>query len=347
MQVFDEKYIIRQANIYDIDSIMIFIDNYWKNGHILSRDKHLFEYEFVFRDKVNMILAIERSKNSIEGIFGFIYCSNPLTSKKLDIWGSLWYVKDGNVPFLGVELAKKAYEITKCRMHIGSGANVNTTIPIRKMIFKDKVGKMKHYYYLNNMINDYKICVVNEKCCGSKIVCNYDSLISYSHINSFNEFRSCFSMKANNDIPYKDDWYINRRYFTYPYYKYIKYAIKYKDEVKAIIIMREVSAKNSKAIRIIDVLGDVSYFQFTHHFFEKLMIENNYEYVDFLCFGVPDELIKNAGFCECNDNTSIIIPNYFEPFVQKNIDIWVHYKFDGTRFFKGDCDQDRPNIVRL
>jgi hypothetical protein len=41
-----------------------------------------------------------------------------------------------------------------------------------------------------------------------------------------------------------------------------------------------------------------------------------------------------------------IIPNYFEPFVAENIDI---YFFSNTNekvyIFKGDGDQDRPNFI--
>lgn len=38
-----------------------------------------------------------------------------------------------------------------------------------------------------------------------------------------------------------------------------------------------------------------------------------------------------------------IIPTYFEPFVQKNIDIWFQSSEKGLCIFKADGDQDRPN----
>ena len=45
----------------------------------------------------------------------------------------------------------------------------------------------------------------------------------------------------------------------------------------------------------------------------------------------------------------MVVPNYFEPFVNKNIDISVGYrKYNNikgnVRIFKGDGDQDRPTI---
>ena len=43
----------------------------------------------------------------------------------------------------------------------------------------------------------------------------------------------------------------------------------------------------------------------------------------------------------------LVIPNYFEPFEQKNIDIKFAYKtaqsLPPVRLFKADGDQDRPS----
>ena len=46
------------------------------------------------------------------------------------------------------------------------------------------------------------------------------------------------------------------------------------------------------------------------------------------------------------DTDRPIIPNYFEPFVRQNVKFAISYK---ARFpyvaFKGDADQDRPNVL--
>ena len=48
---------------------------------------------------------------------------------------------------------------------------------------------------------------------------------------------------------------------------------------------------------------------------------------------------------EKTDDDMNIIPDYFSPFEQKNIDIWVDSsnRIDTCCFFKADGDQDRPN----
>ena len=102
MNKFDERYEIRLALYQDTEAIMAFIDAYWKKGHILAKDRELFEYEFVEGKNVHMVLAVERKTNSIQGIFGFSYCSH--CAGKRDLWGSLWKINEqhDNIPFLGV-----------------------------------------------------------------------------------------------------------------------------------------------------------------------------------------------------------------------------------------------------
>ena len=68
---YDEKYEIRLACIEDIDSIMIFINEYWKKGHLLGKNREMFMYEHSDETKVNFLLAIDRNNQSISGILGF------------------------------------------------------------------------------------------------------------------------------------------------------------------------------------------------------------------------------------------------------------------------------------
>ena len=63
---------------------------------------------------------------------------------------------------------------------------------------------------------------------------------------------------------------------------------------------------------------------------------------------MSEEVIKSSGFVEVpDDSDDIIIPNYFEPFLKKNIKIYffIDRSLEDSRIiiFKGDGDQDRPN----
>lgn len=337
---FDLRYDIRLANIKDIDMIMRFIGENWKKGHIMSVDKKLFEHEFLINGKVNFILAIDRKKKSLEGIFGFIPCS--LDKEKLDICGSFWKIKeDDNIPMLGLEMAKRVNLLTSCRMHIGNGANPNTTIPLRRMFFDDITGKMKHYYILNKDVEHFEIAKIAEK--KSK---NYEKSKEKISIKKadIKDVKN-FDFEAISSYPYKDAWYVKRRYFSYPYYKYDVYLIL-KEEKKALIVLRVQEYNNKKILRIIDYIGKRELFSLLGDFFANEMIKNNYEYTDFYEYGFEDEYIEKAGFILLEEGDKNIIPNYFEPFVQENIDIFVHHKYPNTLLFKGDGDQDRPNSPR-
>lgn len=346
MNKYDERYEIRLARRPDIDDIMRFINDHWREGHILSRDRNLFEYEFVDGDNVNFVLAIDRKTRSIEGIFGFMYCSKTADPARKDIWGSLWKVVEGrdNMPLLGVELARRVFALTGCRTHIGNGANPKTTVPLRRIFFGDKVAKMKHYYYLNTDMNDYRIALIKNKHntrLDGEGTGNETTLVEFPSID---EVKQHFDIESVDAIPYKDTWYINKRYFNHPYYRYTVYGLQDEDgKTGALMMTRTVECNGSKVLRIVDYIGNQRLFAGLGNTFEKLVKEKGYEYIDFYTHGFQEEYILNTGFKLRADDDPNIIPNYFEPFLRENVDIWVHYKLDGTLFFKADGDQDRPN----
>lgn len=72
------------------------------------------------------------------------------------------------------------------------------------------------------------------------------------------------------------------------------------------------------------------------------------EYVDFYNIGIKEISSTTSGFIKRDSTSEVIIPNYFEPFEKKNIDLGYAYKCDNNFnfcIFKGDSDQDRPNLI--
>ena len=64
--------------------------------------------------------------------------------------------------------------------------------------------------------------------------------------------------------------------------------------------------------------------------------------------GIPNSILKKSGFVSVYHIKNLVAPNYFEPFVKKNITLnFAILKKKNTKFylFRGDCDQDRPNII--
>ncbi len=340
---YDEIYDIRLASVSDIPMIMEFVNRYWKKGHVIGVNRELFEYEYVHGDEVDFILAIKKEKATLEAIFGFIRCTRKRSG---DIWGSMWMVNENgsNMSLLGIELSKRVYGLTGCSAYIGNGANPKTTVPIRKVYFRDKVARMKQFYWLNSNIGDYKIASINEPWIPEK---DEDAPVFHlKKFNTFTELNNEFDIDVVDGIPHKDTWYINHRYFQHPVYSYDIYGIDDGKKTRAIFMAREIAVNGSRVLRIVDYMGSHGMISGIYDALKSLVREHGYEYVDFFEYGIPDEYIKKAGFRNREDFDNII-PNYFEPFVQENIDIWVHYKKDGTTFFKGDGDQDRPNVIPL
>ena len=113
---YDDVYEIRLATIDDIDSIMRFIENNWKSGHILATNRSFFEYEFMEDNGVvNFILAIHKEKGTIESLSGILKANH--SNHKLDIWGAIWKTLDNNIAFVGMELVQRCQ---KCLEHVGS-----------------------------------------------------------------------------------------------------------------------------------------------------------------------------------------------------------------------------------
>lgn len=355
MNEFDEHYEIRKANKDDIDAIMKYIDEDWRKGHIMSVNKELFEYEFLEEDdSVNMVLAINRENGRIDGIMGYLCASN--CPDKKDIWGSIWKVRDGSISLLGVEIMRRMEEISGCRYHLGMGANPKTNIPLVRVMFKRTGAKLSHYYMLGSVSpEDMRIAKITNLPSPSALD-ETTSSNTYSFevrkITNPDDLKPLFATKACLDaVPYKDLWYINKRFFNHPISSYDVYGIFAKesgDEAAAYspvaaFVTRVQEANDSSVLRIVDYIGEESAITAAGPFIKKLLDDNNYEYADFYCFGIDDEHLKNGGFICLKDGDENIIPNYFKPFLQENIDIWVHYPVNGARFCKADGDQDRPN----
>ena len=349
MNRFDEQYDIRLARADEAAEIMGFLDKHWKRGHILSVNKELFNYEFLDKDEVTLHIIIAKNKvnHKICGMSGFLLCSDTEDTAKQDIWGSIWKVVNevGILPFLGIELIKRLKLIYPHRYNIGIGINKNTSAVIRKVAFKEFVAKMKHYYLLNETMledNSFKIAKISHKPIRECTDIKAEPVI-IKRIYNIEETASSF-VPDREAVPYKDLWYINKRFFLHPIREYMVYEItSSENEAGALIVLREENALKSKALRIVDYIGEQSLFLNLGIFLENLTKSENYEYIDLYTYGFEEKYIISAGFSERKDDDTNIIPNYFSPFTAENIDIYVRSPYENTVFMKADGDQDRPN----
>lgn len=340
MNSYDEKYEIRLARLEDISDIISFIDNNWRKNHILVRDKEVFFHEFVDGENVNFTLAFEKESKKIVGLMGFLYSAKD--EEKRDIWGSVWKVVDGCQGMLGIEILKRMESFAKCRYSLDLGSNPRTTIPILKTLFKRFTGKMDHFYRLGTKVCDRKISAITYfptcQCIEKRNSIKIRKVDRAEDLERLLETETC-----QEAIPYKDMWYMKRRYFEYPINKYDVFEILDAQTPKAAFVYRVQEYDGMKAVRIVDYIGEQLYFSYTGSFWENILDDVDIEYVDFYCLGFNKEFVENAGFTALKENDDNIIPNYFNPFVKENVDIWVYATTPNAVFCKADGDQDRPN----
>ncbi len=342
MNKYDEHFTFRLASTGDIDAIMTYLKKEWGEKHILANDKELFIYQYAGEgEQINFFLMLDKN-NSIKGANGFVQYSND--PERRYISNAITKVSSGlPLPMCGVEMLRRFFKATRARAYFDFATNPKTLLPIFKNIFHHDTGIMQQYYIINQSINNFNILKITGKCLSRKIV---ESDFKLVKINNINEIEKEFNFEKNYPrLPFKSKEYFNKRFFKHPVYTYQGYAIKRGEKCYGIIFTREVEVEGSSALRIVDFAGDITVLSKIGTEIEKIMTDNNYEYVDILTNGLPYDIIKQSGFIRREeDDTNVIIPTYFEPFIQKNINLYYESSNQNLIIFKADGDQDRPNF---
>ena len=328
---------LKIASKKEADIVVEFLKNHWRKDHILVLDRELFLYEF--QNENNLNIAIAKDGDEVVGIFGYIFY-NSLNLP--DMAGSLWKVKDGcKEPFLGLKLRDFAIKNIAHRFFAAPGTNLQTK-DIYKMLGMD-FEKLNHFFMINHDKKEYKIAKIPNSFKQKEIT---KTAFKVKELKTRDELNLFNFIKYKDILPYKDANYVEKRFINHPYYKYSIFLIE-KNESQTLFVTREVAFENSKALRVVDFYGDENLLQMSN-FLKDLIQKNSYEYVDFLNYGIDKRSLKDAGFHLLQEEKDVVIPNYFEPFLQENKDIY--FVKDKTnlpfRMCKADGDQDRPNRIK-
>ncbi len=326
---------IRRAIREDIPDIMSFMDKHWKPGNILAKDRNFFEWQFLDGDKVNMFLGVDGESGKIYGILGVIIYNQ---SDNPDVAGCTWQVIKSSNPILGLELQE--YMCGNLNVRYGCGAGLSEKSVRINELLGARITVMDHYYRLADR-TDYKIAIVHDKIIPKVDETDY----ALEQISSVEEMRQVVSdERLASCVLSKDYTYIERRYFNHPVYDYHIWKIVDRGgKSRSVLMTREEVMQDRKICKIVDYYGDPEDFIYITPAIDKLMRERGYEFTDIYSFGIPVDIYERAGFCRCSGNCTNIIPNYFHPFEQKNIDLkMIEYELPGLKLFRGDGDQDRP-----
>ena len=331
------------AKVSDADEIMKFIDREWKKGHLLSTNKDFFLYEYKNKDKLNFVISKNKS-NEINGILGFLKAS--LYPDSL-IWTTMWKVaKNSGSPMLGIDilnfLRKQGFKNV-----MSLGINFKTIGIYEYLGFH--VGVLDHYYIPNEKIKNFKISKFQNCNVSKKSILLVDNVYSFKKLKKINPFEYFDFDKYNLSVPFKDLNYFNHRYIQHPVYNYDLYGSFKGTELLSIVVVRVSSYQGSTCMRIVDFYGEEETLSCVTQNLVEEMYTGAHEYIDLYCLGLSAKILIKAGFIRREGNKDdVVIPNYFEPFVQENIPIryFTDSKdLENLRIFKADGDQDRPSYM--
>ena len=313
------------------NKILNFIKKNYKKNHILIKNSKVFNYYYKHKSKLTFIVS--EDKNSIKSIIGYIPLEKYNPKCKKILWIALWIGKK-NEPQSGLEsLSIFLNKFSKYDIFI-----LGLTEKAKNIfkIYGFKTGKLKHYYLLNKFKKKFKFIKNPKKI--KKVYINKNSLNAILITGKNTNYLKDFKHKSE-----KNSEYFKFKYLHSPFYNYQLYFLK-TEHLRGLIVLRAIK---KKIIRVIDFSGDEKIIQFLYPLFEKILKENNYEYIDFVNYGLKDKYLKKANFHLIKKPT--IIPNFFEPLVFANHNINFAYKKKlinkKVLIFKGDGDQERPNNI--
>lgn len=327
---------IRQAKYNDIPLIMQFIDEHWKKGHIMGNDRTMFEFQHVRNGEVFYIIAQDDEDKQIYGAMGYI----PMMEQEWPCMSTVMIrsLENPEKRMLGEEIARFFEKNMKCYNVFSVGVERRYAKAICSM--GGIVKRLDHYYRLGR-VKKFQIASIAHY---EQIKIKQDGAVLIPLETADDFVQKVDLNEIYKDYPRRSPAYIKHRYYEHPYFEYKIWGILYNREVKSAIVMREEEWMGARVLRIVDFFGRDSDLSYVGKEFDRLLQIGEYEYIDFYCYGIEDKILENAGFTKRSETDSNIIPNYFDPFVQENVEIYFYTWFlQGIHVYRGFGDQDRPN----
>lgn len=326
---------IRYLKKTEIDDLQKFIDSNYSKDHILSKNKKIIFFYYNYKKKKKLDFLGYFENNKLLGIAGIIKLNNWDHNLSKNYYLSLLVKNKSLTKEITFSFFNFIFKKIKPDLFACSGFNKNI-----KKIYK-KIGKIKkfsHFYIYNTKIKkglskNLKKIIIKDK------LKNHN--IKIEETNTLNE------IPYSKYYPTKSKDYFINKYIKNPFYKYTFLKIKKKNNTLFFFVIRKIKIKNkNRIVRIVDFYGNINKEIYIGNIIKKYLEINKFEYIDFLCIGLNKSLLQNIGFNLKKNNQ--LIPNYFEPLIKKNITLELcvfNNNFKNYIFFKGDGDQDRPNLL--
>lgn len=340
------NYRIKYCTRGDIPAVMGFVNRHWSEGHVLATNRGLFEWQFwnPRHERYDLLVGWEENPEAIVGLYGRIESrlyDSAVPDHEAVTWASLWRRRDDVDGYFGIELMATFLEGNHSPF-FATGLNTKT-VPFYEY-FGFVVAPLEQWYVVNPQLTRFSLFK------GEKppepgeygtILRTVDSQWLQAHASMVD------GLTPRDVIPRKTAVFTIRRYLQHPWYRYIVYAITRKDAVLGILVARVAKHANARALRVVDFIGPESALKGVPRALAEILEETGMEYADFHQRGLDSEFLSGCGFTfRPPQGGSVIVPNYFEPFVAENINVLTaipETPGKKPRIFRADGDQDRPN----
>ena len=276
----------------------------------------------------------------IAGLLGFIPTSHfdPAIAYWRDVW--LAYVESTarmlTGPASGLQLLRflqRAALPAGDMLLVGNNEHVATLYRLLGFELVD----LSHYYRANPAKRDFQLLAGNVQTCEFETFSNVCAGAAGERLDEFARVIEGYS-------PGKTVEYVRNRYLRHPFYRYELVGVWREASPIALAVARKAEAASATAVRIVDLFGREEELACIGPAVDQLIREADAEYADFYGYGFGQESLARAGLLLKAED--VIVPNYFEPFVQANVPIhcaMLRTTADPVRLVRGDSDQDRPN----
>lgn len=329
---------IEKCKIIDKELLLTYIDQFWQKNHILVKNKDLFNWQH--QDKLFCNFYVFKNEEKICGILGFIptYQYDKSLAKNKDYFGAIWSVNKLAPPAAGHFLMKKLINTENPNFIGFVGISEQAKFFYKK--WKLKINSLNHYFIINSSLKEFKILKKNRS--ENNFLAAKNTKFKLIKIDNVSELKLVHKYKPEKTINY-----LVKRYQKHPVYNYFFYGLEDKNNnILCVFVIRKQNYLDSSCLRIIDIFGDIDNVGSLKKQFENLLSIENAEYIDLLNYGISEKIFKKLDFSKLDfSSDDIIIPNFFHPFIQRNIKIEFSYisKYEDFTIFRGDGDQDRPS----
>lgn len=331
--------VVRLAERSDVSVIQVFIRENWRSDHIFVTDLDFFLYEMCPFGHPNFALAFDDDR--LIGILGFT-CSQD-TIRESDLWLVMFRtLKIENAGNVGVGLLAFVKSLTDRGVHT-VGANSRVLTYYKFLGFS--TGWLKHFYWMARDEQSRKFFGAVNSIPSSRSIKQCDDM-PYRY---WRELALDVCNSTDLDLVWSEQvglpktrGFLERRYLNHPKYQYKVFGCV---ENIGIGVVRPVSLSGFIIWRVVDWVGPASGFYSFCRGLIDLAEENGVAVVDVYASGVAVDKVAQAGFSLLENDSDVVIPNYFEPLVMRNIAIsYVTDRSDEPFFMRGDGDQDRPSV---